>query len=66
MDKGKLFSGLAIMAGLIVLGLCLPKAVKELKEAGLLVGVNMSDDDILKINDEKFSQFIDKHDINIE
>lgn len=44
----------------------LNKAVKELKEAGLLVGVNMSDDDILKINDEKFSQFIDKHDINIE
>ena len=44
----------------------LDKTVKELEKEGLLVGVNMSDEDILKINDEKFSQFIDKHDINIE
>ena len=44
----------------------LDKTVKELEKEGLLVGVNMSDDDTLKINDEKFSQFIDKHDINIE
>ena len=39
MDKGKLFSGLAIMAGLIVLGLCLPKAVKELKSYDRTVNV---------------------------
>ena len=44
----------------------LDKTVKELEKEGLLVGVNMSDDDILKINDEKFSQFIDEHDIHIE
>ena len=39
MDKGKLFSGLAIMAGLSVLGLCLPKAVKELKSYDRTVNV---------------------------
>ena len=39
MDKGKLFSGLAIMAGLIVLGLCHPKAVKELKSYDRTVNV---------------------------
>lgn len=27
MDKGKLFSGLAIMVGLVVLGLMIPRAV---------------------------------------
>jgi hypothetical protein len=39
MDKGKLFSGLAIMLGLIVLGLCLPKAVKEFKSYDRTVNV---------------------------
>ena len=39
MDKGKLFAGIAIMVGLIFLGLCLPKAVKELKSFDRTVNV---------------------------
>lgn len=42
----------------------LDKTVKDLKEAGLLVGVNMSNEDILKMNDETFGQIIDE--LNIE
>lgn len=44
----------------------LDKTVKELEENGLLLGVDMSDDEILKINDEKFSRFIDEHNIDLE
>ena len=39
MDKGKLFSGLAIMVGLIVMGLCIPKAVKEFRSYDRTVNV---------------------------
>lgn len=44
----------------------LDKTVKELEENGLLLGVNMSDDEILKINDEKFRNFIEEHNISLE
>lgn len=44
----------------------LDKTVKELKEAGLLIGVNMSDEEILKINDKTFSQVIKEFNIDIE
>ena len=39
MDKGKFYSGLAIMLGLIVLGLMIPKAVREFRSFDRTVNV---------------------------
>ena len=39
MDKGKFYSGLAIMVGLIVLGAMIPKAVGEFRSYDRTVNV---------------------------
>ena len=44
----------------------LDKTIEELEKAGILVGVNMSDEEILKLNDEKFSKVIEELDLDLD
>ena len=43
MDKGKFYSGLAIMVGLIVLGAMMPLAVKQFRSFDRTVNVHLAD-----------------------